>query len=131
MPGDSVPLQEPVYIRSAPIISEREPFILKVGDTLPPLIESLWGIEADHPNLTNATVKFIYRKLVDGAASVVRDAVVEDAASNQVRYNWVSGDTNAEGEFRYEWQVTYDDGKKLTFPRERIRRFRVIADLGG
>jgi len=66
-------------------------------------------------DLTGASAKFIMIK-PDGTVKVNAAAVISDAANKKVRYDWASGDTDTEGDYYGEFEITYSDAKKQTFP---------------
>lgn len=92
-------------------------FTIKRNDTLPKLEVTLQQNNAVY-NLTGATVKFIMKKAGAASAKVDATATVVDAASGEVEYAWDDGvgDTDTEGEYNGEFEVTTSGGDILTFP---------------
>jgi len=91
---------------------------LKVGDTRPILKCRLE--DANGPvDLTGATVRFHMRPeqdtitLVDAAAVIAAD---QTANKGIVTYTWASGDLSRDGVASGEFQVTFGDGGRATFP---------------
>jgi hypothetical protein len=110
----------------------RAVFQVRKGDTLPPIEYTLDGndMEAAHPNLAGASVKFIYTQLISGATPTIKTATVVDAESNRVKYQWLAGDTATVGDYLCEFEVTYADATKKTFPAAGPLTLEIIADLG-
>ena len=92
-------------------------FTIKRNDTLPKLEATLQQNNVVY-NLTGATVKFIMKKEGSGTAKVNSAVTVVDAASGQVEYAWddVAGDTDTEGDYNGEFEVTTGSGEIITFP---------------
>jgi hypothetical protein len=90
--------------------------VLVQGDTGP--LISGYIHEQGQPNnrtdLTNATVKFQMRRVRDLELMVDNDATIDVAASGTVYYNLEVNDTAYPGDYQYQWQVTFPDGKKQT-----------------
>lgn len=90
--------------------------ILVQGDTGP--LISGYIHEKDDANsrtdLTGATVKFQMRRVRDQEMMVDNDATVDVAASGTVYYDLEPNDTAYPGDYQYQWQVTFPDGKKQT-----------------
>lgn len=78
-------------------------------------------------DLTDATIKFIFRK--QGAATNLfsRDCVVEDVAGGVCYYDWQSGDLVNTGAHRGEVEITFADGKVQTC--KDLLRFDVRDEL--
>lgn len=113
-------------------------FHLGRGDRLQSLVYSFSG--GSGRALTGATVKLIMTKQgatvpVVNAAAVKED---ESASVRRVRYDWTSGDETAirtaaptRSRFWAEFEVTYGDGLKETYPpREPKISIDVAPDLG-
>ncbi len=66
-------------------------------------------------DLTGASAKFIMIK-PDGTVKVNSSALISDPANKKVRYDWASGETGEPGDFYGEFEVTYADGTKQSFP---------------
>ncbi len=104
-------------------------FSLKAGDRLPSIRATLstGGTAVD---LSTATgVDFIMRADNANAPKVNSPAIVVDAVSGIVRYDWTVADTDAPGKYKAEWEVTWADGKRQTFPTLTYHEVDVLADL--
>ena len=101
-------------------------FTIKRNDRLPPIESTLSPSAVD---LTGATVKFIMATY-SGTVKVNSTAVVVQAtAPPKVRYEWAAVDTDTVGDYRAEWEATFADGKKETFPNGGYLIISVVADL--
>ena len=67
-----------------------------------------------------------------GALKVTAGSVdyVTDGSNGQVEYKWAVGDTDAVGMFDAEFEVTWADGRKQTFPHDSNLLVEVVAELG-
>lgn len=109
---------------------------VKANDRLPSVEATLGfagGFIADLSTVPAGGVRFIMRdrSQPSGAPKVNAPAVVVDAARGSVRYDWAAGDTDTPGVYHAEWQVTYSDGRKQTFPTLTYHVITVLADLDG
>lgn len=108
---------------------------IKANDRLPSVEATLGFAGGLAANLSTATaVVFIMRLRGSDPAQppkVNKPAVIVDATAGAVRYDWAVGDTNTPGIYNAEWQVTYNDGKKRTFPTLTYHTITVLADLDG
>ena len=96
-------------------------FYLKKGDTYPDFLVQLLD-EDDVPiDLTGATVLVKISEpgagnlLISETATVVTPQTGNDIG--KVFYVWQAGNTDIVGTYKAEWQVTFSNGKKATFPR--------------
>ncbi len=105
-------------------------FYLKQDDELPVLTAILKNGEAIL-DLTDCTVVMRFRKVnEDGAVVFGRDLTVDaDPTTGSVTYQWVSEDTEEEGEFEGEFVITYPDGSNLTVPNDGYFNFTILAKL--
>lgn len=83
--------------------------------------------------LTDATTpKFVMRGASEPdltAPKVYADAVIVDAPTGVVRYDWAGADTDTTGVFIAEFVVWVDD-KKLTMPSSGTIKVVVLRDIG-
>lgn len=102
-------------------------FTIKRGDTSPSLRRTLEDF-AGAVNLVGASVNF---KMVDSEFAVVvsRSAVVEDGAGGVVVFEWQAADTSTPGVFFGEFEVTYADNTRETFPNADYVKITVEKDL--
>lgn len=106
-------------------------FTIKANDRLPSIQASL--LSAGTPvDLTGASsVKFILTSAVGATPKVNATAVIVDAVTGVVRYDWLAIDTAVAGSYLAEWQVTWTTGTKpQTFPTASYHSVDILADLG-
>lgn len=78
---------------------------------------------------TASGVKFIMKGKNGGTTVVNATAQIVNAAAGHVRYSWGAGDTGVAGTYDAEWQVTFNDNTKQTFPNDDNLVVYVLADL--
>lgn len=102
-------------------------FTIKRGDTGPSLRRTLEDF-AGAVNLVGATVNF---KMVSSEMAVVvsRSAVVENPAGGVVVFLWQAADTATPGVYFGEFEVTYADNTRETFPNADYIKITVEKDL--
>lgn len=102
---------------------------LRRNDTAPTLDATLKDADDAVVDLTGATVVFTMTDAT-GAKKVNRQsASLVDASGGKVRYSWVAADTDAAGEFTGEFEVTYADATKQTFPTQGGIGITIVGDL--
>lgn len=104
------------------------PFAIKRHDTLP-YIEATLLTDAGPFDLTDATVSLVVRMENAPAVKFKKPAVVVDPVEGKVRYEWEASDTDTEGLFNAEFEVTVG-GKVWTFPTPGYIPVLVHPDLG-
>ncbi len=105
------------------------PFILKVGDTLPIIQAVLQDADGNIANLTGYTLMQFRYKLRPNGAMVTRTATIDVAATGEVSYTWVSGDTTAAGVFDHEWVGTAAGGEIQRWPTVGFNQHEVEEAL--
>lgn len=102
-------------------------FYLKLGDRKPTLQAALWSGESSTAvDITGASVKLLVRKR--GVTSEYNAAIVT-AASGIVKYEWAGTEFSEAGTYLAEWEVTFSDGTKGTFPNTGYFSIQVVDDL--
>lgn len=92
-------------------------FTIKQNDTSEDLHATLNDSVETAFSLVGCTVVFNMRSLKTGSVKINRaSASIVDATTREVKYVWVTGDTDTAGDFEGEFEVTFTDGKILTFP---------------
>jgi len=76
-------------------------------------------------NLTGCTVKFT---MANGSVKVSKTAQILDAANGLVRIV-LDGYTEQVGTYRGEFEVTYQDGRRETFPSDDYLTIQIVPDL--
>ena len=110
-------------------MAETADFTLKAHDRLPAIQATLLASDTAVDLSTATGVKFIMATAVGATPKVNATAVIEDAAAGVVRYDWLAVDTDAPGSYLAEWQVTWADGRKQSFPTLTYHTVDVLADL--
>jgi len=92
-------------------------FYINQGDTSPSLVATLKGSNGQAKDLTNATV--VFKVGTDPDNLIVNKTVTPFAASGGIMvYDWESGETDTAGTYLFEFEVTYSDNTKETFPND-------------
>jgi hypothetical protein len=104
-------------------------FEIKAHDLLPVFRASLLA-DGSAINLTGAVgVKFIMATNDFATVVVNTTAVIENAGSGIVRYDWTAGDTDTPGDYLAEWEVTWPGPQKQTFPVDAYHTITIFRDL--
>jgi hypothetical protein len=92
-----------------------------IGDTAPSVFGVLAFADGTPIDLTDATVRFQMRLIVERRFLVDAVATIVTADAGEVRYDWETGDLDTDGEYVSRWQITYDDGRQQrTIPANTI-----------
>ena len=83
------------------------------------------GVASD---LTDAAVLFIL-KASDGTVFSDAASLASDPTTGGVSYQPGTGFPTAAGSYKQEWEVTYLDTTKLTFPSDGYNKVTIIEDL--
>ena len=99
----------------------QKPFIIKRNDTLPEL-----SINIKTRNCINAIIPFDLSNvsgctfsMADECGNIViasNAAQITSASGGTVQYNWQNGDTSVSGKFQGEFELFFNDGKKISIP---------------
>jgi hypothetical protein len=103
-------------------------FSIKRGDREPSISATLKQNDVVI-DLTGSTVKFIMTTR-DGTAKVSASAVIVTPLQGLVRYDWQLADTDTQGHYIAEWEITLPTGRKLSVPTEGYASIEVVGDLG-
>lgn len=102
---------------------------IKRGDTRNAIKAILKDSSGNPVNLENCHVKFHMAQL-NRPAVISRAAHIENAAAGEVWVVWAPGETDVAGIYRAEFEVTYDDGRRETFPNDGYISIQILNDLG-
>jgi transcriptional/translational regulatory protein YebC/TACO1 len=91
-------------------------------------IKATLSNESGSVDLTGATVRFLMSKR--GVNKVDRQAQIQDAANGIVWMVFEQGDTDEQGLFQAEFEVTFPDARIETFPNDGFILINIINDLG-
>lgn len=107
---------------------------IKRHDTYPPFSVTLYDADGIAVDLTGSTVQFVMRLedvttlKVDGAMTGPNGGAFD--ATGVAEYPWVAADTDTEGTYLAEYQVTFPaNAGKQTFPTKGYDRVIVGEDL--
>jgi hypothetical protein len=92
-------------------------FNIKVGDTAPDLQATLKNSDGSVIDLSSASaVLFHMREKGTTTALIESAATIVSAAGGVVKYVWQAGDTDTEGTYDGEFEITFNDGSISTVP---------------
>ena len=109
-------------------------FTIKQGDTAPALHATLTDSAGTVIDVTGATIQFQMKLRehlgneevplkVDAAGAIV------NGTGGIVKYDWVAGDTDTEGDYAAEFRVTFAGGTIRTVPNPSFITVRVVGDV--
>ncbi len=100
-------------------------FTIKQNNTLYSLEVNLSGTES----LVGSQVFF---SMMDASGKVVinrANAQVVDLAERLVSYDWTPEDTSIPGQYRGEFEVTFSNGDKLTYPNKDYIPIQIVKAI--
>lgn len=102
----------------------------KRHDTAPSPMAYLQTAEGLPVNLTGATILYTLRNAKTKQFKILRRAgTVLDAAKGLVQCDLQPNDTAELGIFEEEWEVTYTNGKKQSFPLMDVQQVVIVPDI--
>lgn len=104
-------------------------FYIKQNDTNPSIRATLKNGSGNAVDLASTAVRFHMRSIGSTTVKTDGEAVVINANTGIVQYNWVADDTDTIGTFHAEFQVTYSDGSIETFPNNAFITVEVTDDI--
>lgn len=104
-------------------------FFIKQGDLLPPMVAVITDSGTPFDLSDVASAKFIMKDYRGTKVSATAE-LDNDPTTGKVNYWWVSGDTDQDGVFQAEVELTYTNGKRQTFPKKGYLKIRIGKELG-
>ena len=104
-------------------------FVIKQGDTLPTLQQTLQDTTGAAVNLTGSTVQFVMRSLVSSTPVINAAATIVSASAGTVAYSFSSTDTANAGTYMATWTITNSSGQIFTVPTDGYLTVRVEENL--
>ena len=104
-------------------------FVIRKGDRLPELQATLTDSAGAAVNLTGLTVRFHMRQVGSRTVKVNGAATLVTPASGVVKYTWAAVDTDTTGSYQGEFEVTFGDGRKQSFPNPSFLAINVTDEL--
>ena len=109
-------------------------FKIKRNDTLPPLQISIGtkGNLDQKIGFSLIDVSSITFSMIDDCSNLKVYAQTADtvcASGGTIQYNWQNGDTDTEGMYQGEFEITYTSGKKLSIPTQGGIKIEIIKDI--
>ncbi len=105
---------------------------IKQNDDAPAISALLSYSDDSIPDLTGASVVCKWRP-TSGGAKKEGAATIDDLPTARVTRSWNTGgntdDTATAGDFNVEWEVTFSNNKKTTFPAEGYMSLKITDDL--
>jgi hypothetical protein len=81
--------------------------------------------------LAGATVRYTLKNVATGQLKITRASATVPSQTlypGEVFYQLVAGDVDTVGMFLEEWEVTYSDGTKETFPAGQAQYVQILED---
>lgn len=107
-------------------------FYIKRNDTRPAIRATLSAASID---VFTSVKFFMYDSTGTAKVAGVTATIITQPSSSSggvVQYQWngAAGDTDTAGEYDAEFQVTFDDGRKETYPNNGFIKVHIGPDLG-
>ena len=103
---------------------------IKQNDTKPIFKDSspsIDGVPLTPADVVGCTLKFLMKN-ADGSVAVSQVATINPDAT--FSYQPILADVSTPGQYRQEWQMTYSNGKTITFPNNDYNTVNILPDLG-
>lgn len=105
-------------------------FWIKKGDLRPNIEATLEDDSGNAVDLSNASsVDFHMRRFDADSTKVDSSATITDASNGKVEYEWTSGDTDTAGDFLAEFEVTWSDSDKETYPNHDNLDIKITDEI--
>lgn len=105
-------------------------FQIKQNDTKVNLKATLSN-ESGPVDLTGCTVRFLMLGYGKSELKINRETtLIQDAANGIVWFVFETGDTAEAGHYKAEFEVSFPDGRKETFPSNGFITIEIKSDLG-
>lgn len=104
-------------------------FVIKQGDTLPILTDTLTYSNGSAANLSGASVNFVMRSLTAIAPWTNLPATVVSAGAGTVSYTFTATDTANAGMFMANWVVTFSGGAVMSWPTDGYIEINIEENL--
>lgn len=111
-------------------------FTITAGDSAPFISARLEDAAGQAANLNSASVRFIMRPIRGTGPTIAAAAVIdiEDPADcpidvPNVHYEWAGTDTDVAGGYYGDFEATYFNGKRETFPNDRHLMIAIYDDI--
>jgi len=104
-------------------------FNIKQNDTSPSILTTLIDGDGLVVDITGNLGVTFHMRDSEGIVVIDTAAVVVDASSGLVRYDWLAADTDTAGVFQAEFEVTYVDGRIETFPNASYIEIIITDDI--
>lgn len=111
-------------------------FIIKRNDTLPALQVCLWYekcLGQPAPFSLSSVTAITFSMADDCGYNKVfqQDAQIISYSGGTIQYNWQVGDTNESGSYKGEFELFFDDGKKMSIPGVGFIKIQIEDDING
>ena len=105
-------------------------FTIKRNDTAPALGPfTLRDADGAAVNLTGTTSRKLTVRTTGGAVLFSAPCQTIDLATGRLSYQWSAANTATAGQYEWEVEVTWGDGRKQTFPTIGSMTLEVAPDL--
>lgn len=105
-------------------------FVIKKGDTGPPLMVQCIDSNGTAVDLTGATgLKFKMRNKRTNVTEVNANAEFIEVETGKVQYLWVANDTDTADEYEGEFNVTLSNGQIITFPNNTYIKINIYESV--
>lgn len=104
---------------------------MKRHDTRPYLDVRLTDADGNAYDLSasGTTVTFTMKKSEDATIKVdSQSCTIVNASTGAVRYEWAAANTNTAETYLGEFEVTYSNGDKMTFPSKDVLAIVILED---
>ena len=110
-----------------------KPFIIKRNDTAPSLIVNITnkGCDGGWEPFNLSAVTEIHFSMADDCGNLIISSQLANTISDrgQIQYSWKPEDTAMEGNYMGEFELFFNNGDKMTIPRQGGIKIKVEEDI--